>query len=354
MRVFELHFNPKAREDKMMNSFVYEPENVSEKRLGNLYMAGELTQVLPQNSQFLNNLALVLKQEHYKEGFKRSYETSLREALKRGNEFLDKEAKGGNVSWLGNLSFAVLNFKDFVLSFTKVGGIKILLQKEKDLLDIGQDLEFQDTEPYPLKIFGNIATGKLAQNDKIIILTQDVFSALTQKGNFFTELSQISDEKGLKKLLKINKPILSEVSGICLLLMVNEELQLKESLSFSKKTLPKFSFPSFSFSLPRPAGKIKKNLILILVLLLILAGSFFVFKGEREKELQSAQGILSAAQSKVMMAENFLILKDKEKARTLLEEARDILTPLTKKGVSLNQEALFLQKSINERLESEF
>jgi len=129
MRVFEFHFNPKAQEDKIFDSFIYEPE---------LYMAGELSQVLPQNSQLLNNLALTIK---------KAYQThsSLGEVIKKANEFLEKETKAENVSWLGNLNFSVLSFKDYILNFTKVGNIKILLQREGELLDIGQNLEFQDT-----------------------------------------------------------------------------------------------------------------------------------------------------------------------------------------------------------------
>lgn len=325
MKVFEFHFNPKAQEDKIFDSFIYEPE---------LYMAGELSQALPQNSQFLNNLALTIKREY-------RTNSSLGEVLKKANEFLEKEAKAENVSWLGNLNFVVLSFKDSILNFTKVGNIKILLQREGELLDIGQNLEFQDTEPYPLKIFGNIAEGKLAQNDKVIILTKNVFSALTQKGNFLTELSQISGQKELQKLLKINKSVISEISGICLLLMVNEEFPT------SKIPIPKIKFPA-------PVGQTKKNLILILVLLSILAGSFFAFNSGRQEEFQNAKSILSTAQSQAMMAESFLILKDEEKARALFEEARDALSPLTKTGTPLSKEALILQKSIDERLESEF
>ena len=164
---------------------------------------------------------------------------------------------------------------------------------------------------------------------------------MTQKGNFFTELSQISGQKELKKLLKINKSILSEISGICLLLIVNEEFPA------SKISVPKIKFPA-------PVGQTKKNLILILVLLSILAGSFFAFNSGRQEEFQNAKSILSTAKSKAMMAENFLILKDEEKARALFEEARDALSPLTKIKTPLSKEALILQKSIDERLESEF
>ena len=38
MQIFEFHFNPKLKEDKVFDSFVYEPESSYEKKLGNLYI----------------------------------------------------------------------------------------------------------------------------------------------------------------------------------------------------------------------------------------------------------------------------------------------------------------------------
>ncbi|GAI13815.1 unnamed protein product, partial [marine sediment metagenome] len=46
MQVFELHFNPKLKEDQIFDSFVYEPENIYEKNLGSLYVIGELRNAL--------------------------------------------------------------------------------------------------------------------------------------------------------------------------------------------------------------------------------------------------------------------------------------------------------------------
>lgn len=383
MQVFELHFNPKGREDRFFDTFLYEPENIYEKRLGSLYMAGELTQALPQNAHFLNDLAAVIKKEYYSSGLKKSREISFRDAFKKANQFLDEESKRGNVSWLGNLNFATLNFKDLVLNFTKVGDIKILLQRGEELLDIGQNLEYQDTEPYPLKIFGSIVTGKLSQNDKIIILTKDAFSSLTQKEDFLNQLSKVSDEKGLKEILKTKKQILSEISGICLLLIVSEKLEPKKTITFRKKP-PKFSFkktflkpisylplpklklkaPSLkplAFRVPSlklPSPKIpriklvipKKKILLILILISILIAAFFIFRGEKEKELEESRLKIEEAQSKIIMAESFLILKDEEKALTLFQEALEILFPLTKVGVPLREEAISLQKTIEEHL----
>jgi len=61
MQVFELHFNPRGKEDLIFDSFCYEPENIFERRMGGLYMAGLLKNALPQNARFLDNLARTIK-----------------------------------------------------------------------------------------------------------------------------------------------------------------------------------------------------------------------------------------------------------------------------------------------------
>ena len=279
MQVFELHFNPQNKDDRIIGSFCHQPANIYEKRLGNLYMAGELNHVLPQNARFLNNLAETIKKEYYSAGLKKSCEQSLQDSLKKANEFLDGQIQKGNVSFLGNLNFSALSFNDFVLNFTKIGDMKILLVRNSEFLDISQNLESQEAETYPLKVFGSIVTGKLSQNDKVIVLNKDVFSALSQEKGFLDRLGQISDAKGLKEVLKIKKQALAEVSGACLLLLVNEESTSKQILTFHQD-VPKFSFRQAFIN---PFYKLKptvfkKKLFLVLILILVLSAGFFIFR----------------------------------------------------------------------------
>ena len=364
MQVFELHFNPKKQEHKIIDSFIYEPGNVYEKRLGNLYMAGELTQALPQNARFLNSLASVIKKEYYGAGLKKSCQQSLQNSLKKANEFLDEDVS------------------NFILNFTKIGQIEVFLIRKGQILNIGQGLESQE-EVHPLKVFSNIVTGKLVQDDKIVVFNKDVFNALSQNKDFLNQLGQMSDEKGVREILKRNKQIFSDISGICLLLMVNEGAASKQTLTFDKN-LPKFSFrktfikpiyklkpsvkgvkvpffkpPSLTFpkvhlpkiKLPKiRIAKHKKKVILVISLILILLAFFFFFSEERKKELKETQEKILKAQSKIMMAENLLILEEKDKAKNLFQEAWDLIHPLTKAGRPLRTEALLIKEILEEYL----
>ncbi len=92
MQIFELHFNPKLQEDHFFDSFIYEPENIYEKKLGSLYAVGELKNALPHNSGLLDTLAKNIKKNYYSLTPKTT-EKSISESLKKANEFLGEEVK---------------------------------------------------------------------------------------------------------------------------------------------------------------------------------------------------------------------------------------------------------------------
>lgn len=373
MQVFEFHFNPKAREDLIFDSFCYEPENIYEKRLGSLFIVGELRNVLPQNLKFLQNLANFLKGKYYLAPFKFSPETSLKESLKKLNEFLEGILKSGDVSWLGNLNLAALSLKNFELIFTKVGTLKLFLLRRGKIMDIDQKLRFQEIEPYPLKIFGNIVSSKLAENDILLVLTKEVFEFFKNQ-SLLDEIAKIIpfDQKKLKGIFNKKGEELSKISGICLLISLTKDRHPKTTLFYRESPVKKFSFklvcwqPKFlkfpKLSLPKlrfPKIRIfkikirptlKKNLILILVLIIFLSFGFFIFKSEKEENLRLAKEALEEVNTKKIQAENFLIFKKEKEANILFQEAWNKVLPQTKIGAPLREEAILLKKLIEENL----
>ncbi|MBU0476745.1 hypothetical protein KKB68_01935 [Patescibacteria group bacterium] len=253
MQIFEFHFNPgssspslafgkgaKKEKDSIFDSFCYVPENIYEKKLGSLYVVGKLTNPLPDHNRFLGNLASFIKKTFYtRSGF--SPEKSLKESLKKANSFLEDIARNDDVSWLGNLNLAILNLKRFELNFTKVGEIKIILLRSGEIIDISKNLEFSGIEPYPLKVFGNIVSGKLSKDDVILILTKEIFSVFS-KEKLLNKIAQLSltalntkDDKekiikgkSLREIFKAQKEELLNASGVCLLIFLNKEASSKE------------------------------------------------------------------------------------------------------------------------------
>jgi hypothetical protein len=379
MKVFEFHFNPKAQSDLIFESFCYDPENIYEKRLGNIYMVGFLTNALPQNVRFLNNLAKVIKDKYYKNASAKP-ERALRETLRRANEHLEKIAKEGDVTWLGNFNFAVAAFKNFELNFTKVGDLKIYLLRKGQIIDIDQKLRFEEIEPYPLKIFGNIVSGKLAENDIVLVLTKEIADSFL-KENLLTKIAQtpLSESaknvaKKIRDILNAKKEQLLETKGICLLIYLTKETSAKERetlaqsktwgvFSFKKVLLPfikKIRFPKIRFQ--KPTLKIprirlnipkiktyKPNLnlpelsfktffsnrkaVLVVFFILILILGFFIFQKQEEKRIINYQNQLNDIKEKVNRAENYLMLGGKnsqaeKNANSLFTESWEEISPI--------------------------
>ena len=379
MKAFEFHFNPKSQDDLIFESFCYDPANVYEKRLGNLYMAGFLTNALPQNSGFLNSLAKVIKDKYYKNTSVKP-ERSLREALRKANEYLEKIAKEGDVTWLGNLNFAVTIFKNFELNFTKVGDLKIYLLRKGHVIDIDQKLKFEEIEPYPLKIFGNVVSGKLAENDIVLILTKEIAQCFLKEG-LLGKIAQIplteppkKQDKKIREVLSSKKEQLMEAKGICLLICLTKESSSREretmtqskslgTFSFKKIFLPiikKFrilkiniqksssktkgkslSIPKFKLSKPKitfPKLNLKlftvdRKILLIVFLILILILGFFLFQGQKSKRIMNYQNQLNSIREKVDQAETYLALIEKDpraekNANSLFIESLAEISPL--------------------------
>jgi len=241
MQIFELHFNPKAKEDYIFNTFAHEPENTFERKLGSLYLAGDLKNAIPRESkEFLADLSKVIKKGYYSSGAKEP-EKALLEALKKANSFLENQVKEGYVNWLGNFNFAAISLKDTYLSFTISGGTKVILARKGEITDIGKDLNSKEIEPYPLKVFFNTASGRISDNDKVILATQDLAVFLKKQG-FFEKISRCDsiDPREIKKILPpslFEKGEEAEIPGLLLILNLAGEEKRKNPLEmfFEKK-----------------------------------------------------------------------------------------------------------------------
>lgn len=397
MQVFEFHFNPKAKEDTIYDSFVFEPENIWERKMGKLYMVGTLSNVLPQNTRFLEQLSAQIKKEYYRVT-ERSPELSLGECLKEANEFLAEETKKGNVSWLGNLDFAVLSLKDNTINFTTTGDISLFILREGQITDINQTLRLQEIEPYPLKIFSNTVSGKISSDDRIVILTKKVSDFFAAE-NLLEDIAKLEKigEKELKKIFQKKEFISSEISGICFLVDLVGEETAKERVTLEKKILPfsiwqisnffskekirklllklkpsqiqvkipqelKFQLPVFSlFKLPvlnlltrLPKVSIsqasKRNSLLILILIFVLTVGGFLANLERKGEIEKIQLILVEVEEKIQSAQEALISENREKANTLYQQAWDIILPLDKTDSPVENKVFQLKNLIESQL----
>ncbi len=259
----------------------------------------------------------------------------------------------------------------------------------------------------------------MAEDDQLIILTEEAFQAFSIESQLLNEIAKIPAEdklygRNLRKALKEKEKILSEISGICLLISLKQELLPKKSFIF-KKEVPEFSFgkifrPIFDkiknlikipkktpvqkdqkkkqkvFHIPvkEKKGAVFKNPFSFLgkkvaslknirfpkipsyaslisnkdlkkkvtsVLILIALLLFGFFVFKGENQRE-----LKESQSKLIkIQEKFdsaksLVPKDEKKANELLKEALEEILPLTGEKEPSKQEALNLKNNIEESL----
>ncbi|PIS16375.1 MAG: hypothetical protein COT61_04270 [Candidatus Portnoybacteria bacterium CG09_land_8_20_14_0_10_44_13] len=199
-------------------TFSYQPENVEEIGLGNLYIAGRIESDSSEPSHILNLLSAVIKREYYSQP-KRKPANSLREGLKKANSTLADLTKTDDSSWLNKTSFICIAMAGNNLYFTKVGEAKILLLRDAAMTDLSKKLISDHEKISPQKAFQSIASGKICLGDQIILTTADVFQHISQKG-----LKQILERKDvvqLEKTLQETKNISSQ--GIIIIEAVSGE-----------------------------------------------------------------------------------------------------------------------------------
>lgn len=307
MQVFEFHFNPKTTKTKgnsVSLVFCYEPKNINEKKLGILIFLGALHNSLPNDLNFLNELFQEIKNRYYNSSFK-SNENTFQECLKGANNFLKEEIKKENIGWLGNLNSVIASFSPQKktdaasikgnLNFTLIGNSKILLFRQGQIFDIGKKLDFQEIEPWPLKVFSSFAFGKILENDKILILSNELLKIFSSK-NLLNALAkmdsnQISGDFFTDKIKEIfkEKEEISIYSGICLLIIFSKQVFPKKVISFEKEItfLPFLQDSDFAIKIKKIIARVIK--LVVNITAKIAKNKKFFFKNLKKNKIFSGK-----------------------------------------------------------------
>lgn len=238
------HGDAKNKKSKELfcNTFVYEPTNISEKVLGNLYMVGEVD--LPHKSQqhnssyLINLIASIIKREYYCDP-KRSPLESIESALVKANFALSDFAENGNINWMHHLHFVIATIADNVLHLTQTGYAKCLLLREEEITDIGKSLPSKEKDFNPLKTFLHVASGTIEINDKILITTPEMFNILSLE-----KLRRIILAGNVKDNIKELQNIIEENDSPGATGFIIIKIQEKESLQNAKNDISHVNFQS--------------------------------------------------------------------------------------------------------------
>jgi hypothetical protein len=213
--------------------FSYQPDNIEQVPLGNLYIVAELSCV--KDCGHLNNLlASLIKREYYLYP-ERGAIKSFRSALKKANNHLADLAKQGNLEWLGKFHFICASLAKEDLFFVQAGQAHAYLARQDHLVNLTRKIIPDSEKPHPSKIFSSIVTGKTETGDKIVFATPMLTELLSLNGlkqilNNNHNLSDISDQ--ISKIAREENKILPLA---ILLLKIEEDPPLEQKIHTAQK-----------------------------------------------------------------------------------------------------------------------
>jgi hypothetical protein len=156
-----------------VETFVQEPENITEAGLGRLAGIFEITDQSEDSSYIVNYLISVIKKEYYLKA-KRGAVESLEAALRKANLALAKLAEHGNINWLGHLHAIIFVIEKNNVHLSQAGNARAFLLRGKVLADITDGQQAPDA-PNPLKTFVDVLSGRLECDDRLIVTTGEIF-----------------------------------------------------------------------------------------------------------------------------------------------------------------------------------
>jgi len=367
MRIFEFIFNPKLKKDVIFDSFCYEPKTIYEKNKGSLYMVGFLKNTLPNNIYLIKNIARTIKDKYF-QLMRSTSEASLKEGLKSINTYLSNKAEKGNVSWLGNLSFAVLSIKKSRLIFSKTGDIKILILRNGEFIDIDDKTKYNEASPYPIKIFSKTISGKLKKNDFILVFTRNVYDFF-KKNKLLKKTLKLSSfsEEEIKNIFDVDKKKTEKTYGVFLGISLDETTEetnkkmtlknlektpFKEIVMFFLYFFKKIKIPSFNVSLPkrkkRPKikslnGGLKINhksigFLSSVFLLIVLVLSFFVFQIQKKNKENIFRKKIIQIEQEISVADSLSGDGSTDKANVVLQNSWNNFILLKEKSSQLSDD----------------
>ena len=207
--------------------FIYEPENVEEQNLGNLFIVGDLKD-LPKNCSYIMNvLASKIKKEFYA-NTKRTAEEGLEAGLSEANKTLADLADQGNGEYVGRLSMVCGTYHGNKFYLSQVGKIKSLLIRGGQIMEI---IKEDDSKPVSAKrVFNNIASGDLSDGDLVIFATSGLFNIFSLE-----KLRQLGSSMKLDEFAsKLQEEIEEEDSETVSALLIEIEGEKKNLISHSE------------------------------------------------------------------------------------------------------------------------
>ena len=231
-KILEFQFNPaRTKEPKLpvwlrrkhrqyfFESSRFSPANKTEKPLGNLCLIAETASQDFKARALLLSLARIMRKEYYR-FFYPNPADCFKWALEQGNRFLSRQLKQDNNSFLGKINFAALSSRpDLSISLAKIGQPPILLLTNNEVFDLSRSLLQEGSLAF--QHFSNVIEGEIKPQDKLLLLTQDIFEVFDEE-EMLRWLLPARSTNEIKKIFQQKKPALRQAVGACLIILAKK------------------------------------------------------------------------------------------------------------------------------------
>jgi len=156
----------------------FSSRNIDQKKLGTILGIFEIKDLSDDSAYIVNFLSSVAKKTYFA-SHQKTPEESFESTLSKVNLSLSEIAKHGNVNWIGKIDAVLCSISENQINFSVSGDAKVLLLRDKNLMEISNDLSPKDEAANPLKTFTDIASGRLEIGDKLILTTDDISHIFT-------------------------------------------------------------------------------------------------------------------------------------------------------------------------------
>ena len=152
---------------------IEEPENIQHQGLGTLFGIFQIDDYSEDSSYIVNYLISIIKKEYFTRTNRGPIE-NFEAALHKANLALSKLASHENINWIGHIHAvcAVIEKNNLLLSQT--GTATALLLRGKTLTEI-TEIQPEQAELNPLKTFQDVISGRIEKNDKLLLVTNEIF-----------------------------------------------------------------------------------------------------------------------------------------------------------------------------------
>ncbi|PJE58039.1 MAG: hypothetical protein COU81_02895 [Candidatus Portnoybacteria bacterium CG10_big_fil_rev_8_21_14_0_10_36_7] len=177
-----LLFNHTRKGSAKCEIFQFEPQNIEQIDLGNLYIVGQLIDPNDESKFLLNTVSSVIKKEYYANP-KRGTLKSLEMALHKANLALGEIAHNGQANWVNNLNIICASLSDDAVNLVKAGQGQAFLWRDNTIIDLGKRFIISDEKkPNPNKTFKSVASGQAVINDKLILASPTILDLISPVG----------------------------------------------------------------------------------------------------------------------------------------------------------------------------